>query len=184
MNTSGYLAFNIRKREDARPMVSEKTRFKIEMRTTRLDTSSFHRLCQVLRMFATYGSVGTRSRRTFGSLQLVSESGDLPSQAASWNEFPDRGIDWYPLPLSPWNNISELQNAAGTWLKEHRNKRDVLPKNRRGEVFGHAGQDGLRGEKGRASPVILKPILDAKGQFTLGLIQPRPTPQLIKAAIQ
>jgi len=184
MNTSGYLAFNIRKREDARTMAPQNTRFKIEMRATRLDSSDFHQLCQVFRMFATYGSLGTRSRRTFGSLRLVSETGDLPPKAVSWEEFPGRRVDWHPLQLGPWETVSQLQSAAGTWLKAHRNNRNVLPKNRRGEVFGHAGQDAPRSEKRRASPVILKPILNAQGQLALGLIVPRPAPELVNRAIQ
>lgn len=184
MNTSGYLAFNIRRREDARAMVPRRTRFKIEMRAPRLDLPEFHRLCQVFRMFATFGSLGARSRRTFGSLRLVAESGDLPSRPATWEEFSGRRIDWRLLSDGPWDNLSDLQNAAGTWLKTHRNNRNVLRRNRRGEVFGHAGQDGPHGEKRRASPVILRPMLDDKGQFILGLILPRPTPQLIKKAIQ
>jgi len=59
MNTSGYLAFNLRKREDARAMIPCKTRFVVELRSPRLGMSDFHRLCQVFRMFATFGSLGT-----------------------------------------------------------------------------------------------------------------------------
>lgn len=184
MNTSGYLAFNIRTSEDARAMIPEKTRFVVEIRAPRLGIADFHRVCQVFRMFAVFGSLGTRSRRTFGSLRLVAETGELPVEPASWDNFPARHIDWQQLPEGPWPTVRALRSAAGMWLKTHRNNRDVLPKHRRGEVFGHAGQDGPPGEKRRASPVILKPLLGENGQFSLGIILPRPAPQLVKDAIR
>ena len=52
------------------------------------------------------------------------------------------------------------------------------PKDQRAEVFADAGEDR------RASPVILRPILEDSGQFRLGLLVPKPLPELSRAAIQ
>jgi hypothetical protein len=118
------------------------------------------------RMFAKFGSLGARSRRTFRCLRLVAESGDLPPELASWNDFPDRRIDWCPVSDGPWKELSDLLNAPGTWLKTHRNNRNVLPKSKRGEVFGHAGQGSPPRERRRAGSVILRPMLDKKGSLS------------------
>jgi hypothetical protein len=160
-------------------MIREGTRFTVELRAPRLGQADFHRCCHVFRMFAVFGSLGSRSRRTFGSLRLLTEAGDLPSETTSWGTFPNRRIDWLPLPEGPWKTLAEMRAAAGMWLKTHRNNRTVLPKHQRGEVFGHAGHDGPPGERRRASPVILKPMIDKNRRFVLGLILPRPASQLV-----
>jgi len=183
MNTSGYLAFNIRASGDARAMIPERTRFVVAILSPRLPLGDFHRLCQVFRMFAKFGSLGTRSRRTFGCLSLTDEKGALPAEPTSWNYFSNRRVDWRQLPGGPWP-LARLRIEAGIWLKNHRNNRDVLQKRQRGEVFGHAGTDGPLGEKRRGSPVILRPVLASNGQFSLGVIVPRPTPKLLDEAIR
>lgn len=182
MNRSGYLAFNIRAREDCRAIISERTRFEVNISAPRMSLGDFQTIGQVFRMFAMFGAIGSRSRRTFGCLRLVEEHGNLPARPASWEQFSQRRIDWRPLPGGPWT-LEDLRNEAANWLKSHRNNSDILPKNKRGEVFGHAGKDGPRGEKRRGSPVILRPILVSQGNFSLGLIVPRPTGPLIEDAI-
>lgn len=183
MNEAGYLAFNIRKPEDARAFVPRTTRFVIELRTTRLNETDFHWLCNVFRMFCQYGSLGARSRRTFGCLKLVDEKGDVPTQAATWDLFPKRRIDWRVVSGGPWATEAEVRKAAALWLKEHRNNRTVVPKKMRGELFGHAGQDSQSGEKRRASPVILRPFLESDRKYRLGLLIPRPLPSIMGKAI-
>jgi CRISPR type III-B/RAMP module RAMP protein Cmr1 len=182
MSEAGYLAFNIRTPEDARAQVPSRTRFVVQLSSQRLRQVEFHHLCQVFRMFARYGSVGARSRRTFGSLRLLEDRGDLPPEAPSWDSFPTRRLDWFVIEGGPWETEKELRTFAGRWLKLHRNS-EAIPKHRRGEVFGHSGSDCPRGESRRASPVILRPVLTPEGRYSLGIIVPRPMPALIRLAV-
>lgn len=184
----GYLAFNLRQPRNKSPykrgMIPEKTRFSLHLSSARLNSANFHLVCQVVRLFAMHGSLGTRSRRTFGCMRLMNETGDLPTEPARLEDFLHRRVDWRVLPNGPWVSQAEMRKFAGQWLKEHRNNRSILPKNRRGEVFGHAGEDGPRGENRRASPVILRPFINQNGQYSLGLIISRPLPSLLQRAIQ
>jgi CRISPR type III-B/RAMP module RAMP protein Cmr1 len=175
----GYLAFNLRPPRKPAPykrgLIPEKTRFVVHLSSTRLPDDDFHLICQVVRLFATYGSLGTRSRRTFGCLRLVSEQGDLPQRVAQLTDFPNRRVDWREVAGIPATKAGGIRHSAGTWLRDHRR---ALPPNQRNAVFGMAGD-----RQRLASPVILRPF-PHNGQLCLGLLVPRPLPPAIAAAIQ
>jgi CRISPR type III-B/RAMP module RAMP protein Cmr1 len=175
----GYLAFNLRPPRRPAPykrgLIPEKSRFVLRLSAARLAEGDFHLVCQIVRLFAAHGSLGTRSRRTFGCLRLVGEQGDLPTHTPALTAFPNRRIDWREVTGVQATNANGIRRSAGTWLREHRR---ALPPNQRNVVFGMAGD-----QQRLASPVILRPV-QHNGLFRLGLVVPRPLSPIIEAAIR
>ena len=155
-----YIAFNIRTREDSRSVIPEGTEFSVLLQARHLTETEWLLLIRTMEVFACLGSLGTRARRCFGSLTLVSKDGISFQRPSSWNSlFESQRIAASHVSDIKSNDWRHLFHKAGEWLRKTR--RDLKQRNSHVSVFGMASKQGRK-----ASSILLRPDF-ANHVFTL-----------------
>lgn len=152
-----YLAFNLINQEHSRSMLSEGSRFHLALINRSLTPDDWNHLIGLARSFGWLGSLGTRSRRCFGALNIISENGKIVAPPGDWNDLLSRSVSAVPIPSVHESSRTEFLIKAGRWLKEQRADLGV----RKTQVFGTAGK-----KERLASPVLLRPV-ESDGRLQL-----------------
>jgi len=155
-----YLAFNLRNREDARSVLPHGKAFQILFINRRLEPRDWKQLNELALLFFQLGSLGTRSRRGFGALDLAADKDKTDFERALPEHVGFRSFR-IPSPTSDW---ARFLQQAGNWLKE---KRAATARGNRNSIWGTAG----RGSR-IASAILLRPIISNDG-WQLGVIGKR-----------
>jgi hypothetical protein len=152
-----YLAFNLRKDADARSSLPEGTEFHVLLQGRNIADNDWKTLLHTMEVLSWLGSLGTRSRRCFGSLTLLSQDGKLSQRPKDWSTLiRNPSVEVRTVPGIDERDWRELFRQAGNWLREQRNI--VANKNR---LFGTAGS-----RQRIASSILLRPD-QLNGRFTL-----------------
>jgi CRISPR/Cas system CMR-associated protein Cmr1 (group 7 of RAMP superfamily) len=149
-----YLAFNLRNHQDARSVYPAGTKFSATLLNRSLTESDWKRLLDVSRIYFQLGSLGARSRRGFGAIEMLTENGETSS--APTMESPNGGILSIRAvdAVQPANDPTAFLIKAGNWLRD---KRQALGRDK-DELLGY-----VKGNRRKASPVLLRPVRTARG---------------------
>jgi CRISPR type III-B/RAMP module RAMP protein Cmr1 len=159
-----YMAFNLRweegkasKEDVRRSALPAGTEFHVLLQSGRLTEVDWMTLLHTMEVFSWLGSLGTRSRRCFGSLTLLSKDGKACQRPASWSSLiGSQNVEARTVPGKEAREWRDLFRQAGGWLREQRGI--VANKNL---LFGTAGS-----RQRIASAILLRPDL-VDGRFTL-----------------
>lgn len=152
-----YLAFNLRKDDDKRSALPAGTEFHVLLQSGRLTEVDWKALLHTMEVFSWLGSLGTRSRRCFGSLTLLSKDGKTCQRPPSWSSLiGNQNVEARTIPGKEAREWRDLFCQAGGWLREQRGI--VANKNL---LFGTAGS-----RQRIASAILLRPDW-VDGRFTL-----------------
>jgi CRISPR type III-B/RAMP module RAMP protein Cmr1 len=158
-----YLAFNLRNQEDARSMLSEGSRFHLTLINRSLSSADWSHLVSLARTLGWLGALGTRSRRCFGALTIVSENGKAAVPPGDWTDLLSRSVSAVSIPSVRGSSRTEFLIKAGRWLKGQRADLGV----RKTHIFGTAGK-----KERLASPVLLRPVECDEGLLLVAIGHP------------
>jgi CRISPR type III-B/RAMP module RAMP protein Cmr1 len=161
--TVEYLVFNLRKDADKRSSIPAGTSFFVLLQTRNLAPEDEEKLLHTMEAFSWLGSLGTRSRRCFGSLTLLRKDGNLCPRPDDWSLFlknPNVEVHSTSVNAPDWR---ELVRRAGRWLRD---KRAAFPKEKKRTAFGSADPKSRQ-----ASRILLRPDW-VGGRFNLIAIGP------------
>jgi CRISPR-associated protein Cmr1 len=145
-----YLAFNLRLPADARSMFVAGASFHFTLLNHRLMPSDWQRLLTVVRVFCHFGSLGTRSRRGFGALEMISENGRDVAQPNPLDGLPASHVTARVINLPRvCTTPTDILIETGNWLREQRSAMGH-DKNR---IYGTAGNNSRQ-----ASRILLRPV--------------------------
>lgn len=150
-----YLAFNLRREEGKankedvrRSALPAGTEFHILLQTGRLTEVDWMTLLRTMEIFSWLGSLGTRSRRCFGALTLLSKDGQACQRPKLWNSIlGNQYVEARTVPGKEAREWRDLFRQAGSWLREQRG----IVKNKN-LLFGTAGS-----RQRIASAILLRP---------------------------
>jgi CRISPR type III-B/RAMP module RAMP protein Cmr1 len=157
-----YMVFNLRNKKDARSCFPEKTSFGVLLQTRDLSHEDEKKLMHTMEVFSWLGALGSRSRRCFGALTLLSMDGNPCQRPGSWAgllQTPRVGVSTNRFGSPGWIHFL---GKTGKWLSdkraEYRKKKNLY--------LGSAGSNSRQ-----ASQVLLRPDL-VGGKWNLLVIGP------------